>query len=204
MDVVHGFPRSRSEQSTSGSASRALEDLRYIRQCVENAGCFTGVPGLGCVLVGLTALVASLVASQQASSEAWVNTWIVEAFIALGVGVAFMVRKARTLGASLSRGPGRRFALSLLPSAVAAAVITVALGHFGYYGVVPGLWLLLYGTSVITGGAFSTRVVTWMGASFMAVGMVALFVPARDLFMAVGFGGLHILFGLIIRRRHGG
>lgn len=203
MDVVHRFPES-ARRTADGGTTRALEDLQYIRRCLENAGSFTGVPGLGGMLVGLSALVATAVAMFQQSNDTWVQIWIAEAFVALAIGVIFLVRKARIAGASLARGPGLRFALSLVPSAIAAAVVTIALVRVGAYGVLPGLWLLLYGTAVITGGAFSVRIVSFMGASFMVLGIAALFFPMRDVFMGAGFGGLHVGFGWIIRRRHGG
>jgi hypothetical protein len=68
------------------------------------------------------------------------------------------------------------------------------------------MWLLLYGTAVVTGGAFSVRAVPIMGLCLMLLGAVALFLPRAmgDLFMAFGFGFVQIGFGIWIAKRHGG
>jgi len=70
----------------------------------------------------------------------------------------------------------------------------------------PGCWLLLYGAAVTSGGAFSVRLVPVMGLCFMLLGVSAFVFPesAGSLFMAAGFGGLQIGFGLIIARKYGG
>ena len=85
-------------------------------------------------------------------------------------------------------------------------LLTVALFRGGMLTSLPGAWLLLYGTAVVTGGAFSVKSVPIMGAAFMLVGAVGLFTPPSwgDPLMAVGFGLLHIVFGSIIWRKHGG
>jgi hypothetical protein len=117
-----------------------------------------------------------------------------------------MAWKSRAAGIPLLLGPGRKFALSFLPPIVVGALLTAALYRAGVRDALPGTWLSMYGTAVMTGGAFSVRSVIAMGASFVVAGAVALFAPAAwgDAFMAAGFGGLHIVFGAIIARRHGG
>jgi hypothetical protein len=86
------------------------------------------------------------------------------------------------------------------------ALLTIALVRGGLLSALPGTWLLLYGAAVVTGGAYSVRIVPLMGAGFIALGGAALFAPASwgDAFMAAGFGALHIIFGLVIWRKYGG
>jgi hypothetical protein len=89
---------------------------------------------------------------------------------------------------------------------LAGMLLTIGAWQYEVFGLLPGLWLLLYGAGTITGGAFSVRAVPLMGVGFMALGTVALFVPFAwsNLLMGAGFGGLHVVFGLIIAKNHGG
>jgi hypothetical protein len=89
---------------------------------------------------------------------------------------------------------------------IAGAVLSAVLFRAGLGEFLPGVWLLLYGAAVLSGGWASVRVVPLMGARFMAAGAVALLWPAApgEVFLAAGFGGLHILFGTVISIRYGG
>jgi hypothetical protein len=185
---------------------RAMDNLQFIRETMERASSFTAVSGLGQIVVGLSALVTVWVASLQSNSRTWLAVWFAEAVIALFISVWAMSRKARATDTSLLSGPGRKVAFSLSPPLFAGALLTAALFRSNHLGAVPGMWLLLYGTGVATGGSYSVEIVPIMGLCFMCLGAVALFCPAAwgSFFMAAGFGGLHILFGIIIVRRHGG
>lgn len=186
--------------------THAAENLRFIRETMESAASFTAVPGWGGVVMGVTALGAAIVAAQQASPSGWLTTWIVEAVLAFAVAACAVAWKARAAGIPLLTGPGRKFALSFAPPILVGALLTVVLYQAGLAGAIPGMWLLLYGTAVVTGGAFSIRVVPLMGLCFMVLGAVALFTPNswNNWLMGAGFGGLHVLFGLVIARRYGG
>jgi hypothetical protein len=185
---------------------RALENLQYIRETMERAGSFTAVPGWGGILIGVSALMTSLVSGRMPSHDWWFESWIAEAVLALAIGAWAMIQKAKAAQSPLLEGPGRKFALNLCPAIVAGAVLTVVLYQHQLFALMPGTWLLLYGVSVVTGGAFSVRVVPIMGLSFMALGVLALFSPFSwaNWFMAAGFGALHITFGMVIARRYGG
>lgn len=183
-----------------------MENLRYIRETMESAGSFTAVPGWGGVLMGLTALGAMFVASFQANVKQWLLVWITGAILAISVGAVTTFLKARAAGLSLLRGPSRKFALSLTPPILAGGLLTVVLYLHGNVELLPGLWLLLYGTGVVTGGAFSVRVVPLMGLCFMFLGALALVFPGQwsNWLLGFGFGVLHMAFGFIIARRYGG
>ncbi|MGO9275314.1 MAG: hypothetical protein ACLQOO_34605 [Terriglobia bacterium] len=184
----------------------AAENLRFIRETMECSASFTAVPGMGGMAMGATAVVAAWVASRQAATTAWLATWLVEALAAVLIGTWTVNRKARAAGQPVLTGAGRKFALSLSPPLVAGALLTIVLYRAGHASVLPGLWLLLYGAGIVTAGAFSVRVVPVMGLCLMTVGALALFSPSAwgDAYMAVGFGGVQILFGAVIARRFGG
>ena len=185
---------------------RALDDLRFIRQTMERAGSFTAVPGWGGVAVGATALAAAVLASRQPSPGLWLVVWLTTAAVATLIAGGTLVLKARRGGVPLHKGPGRKFLLSFLPPVGAAVALTAALFAHGAVSLLPGLWLLSYGAAIVTAGTFSVRVVPLMGIGFMLMGGLALATPAAwaDAWMAGGFGGLHIVFGLLIARWHGG
>ena len=183
-----------------------MDNLAFIRETMEGAASFTAVPGWGGVIMGVTALGAAALASRQPTPDRWLAVWLLEALLSLAVAGWAMNRKASTAGTPLMSKPGRRFALSFSPPMLAGALLTAAFARAGLYQLLPGTWLLLYGTAVVNGGAFSVKVVPTLGLGFMVCGAFALLGPPAwgDLCMAAGFGGLHIMFGLIIARRYGG
>lgn len=197
-----GAPRGGAEDAMR---VEALEHLAVIRETMERASAFTAVPGWGGVAMGLTALVAAWLAARQPSAHDWMQVWLVEAVVAGLLGAVMLWRKAARGGSPLHSAPLRRFAFAFLPPVVGGALLTIVLYRAGLAATLPGMWLLLYGAGVTTGGALSVRVVPLLGVAFMLLGTLALFVPeAATWCMAIGFGGLHIAAGFVIARRYGG
>ena len=200
------LPLHRSPAAGAPSRSDAEAHLRYIREMMARSGSFTAVPGGGSIGMGVTALAAAAVATRTAEPDAWVLVWLGAAVLAVAIGSVTLVRKARAAGVPLASGAGRKYVLSLLPPLVAGTLLTAALWRAGHVSLLPGMWLLLYGAGTITGGTFSIRVVPLIGACFMALGVVALFAPFAwaNALLAAGFGGLHLVLGINIAKRHGG
>lgn len=194
------------QRKTIALDAHARDNLRFIRETMERAGEFTAVPGWGGVAIGITALGTAVVASQQNRMRDAILIWLLEAGLAIAIAGWTAMAKARRAEMSIFAGPGRRFVLSFAPPLGVGAVLSILLYRAGVPGMLPGVWLLLYGTGVVTGGAFSIRVVPLMGLCFMVLGTTALFCPPSwgNVFLAIGFGLFHILFGAVIAWRYGG
>ena len=179
---------------------RALKENKSPRDCwfIASSGHELGHLGLDDFLNKRADLIPN--------AKAWLLTWLTEAIIALLISGWSMDRKARATGTPLLSGPGRKVAFSLSPPMAVGALLTVVLFRAGLTNAIPGMWLLLYGTGVVTGGMFSVSVVPVMGICFMVLGAVGLFAPAvwGNWLLAAGFGGLHMVFGIIIARKYGG
>ncbi len=196
----------RTVGAPSRTAPEVFADLRFIRDTMERSAAFTAVSGWGQVVLGATAVAAAWVASHQISSFAWLRVWLAEGLLAAAIGLLACTWKANRRGLPLFSGPARKVALGLAPPLVAGAFLTFVLLRAGLESALPATWLLLYGAGIMTGGAFSVPIVPVMGLCFMLLGGLAVLGPAAwgNWFLAAGFGGLHILFGFFIARRHGG
>ena len=194
------------ERQPRSISSRAADDLTFIRSAMERSSAFTAIPGAGGVVMGAIGLIAAVVGARQPTPDRWLATWLVAAFFALIVELVAMVRKARRAGLTLTSTNARRFALGIGAPLVAGAAITYELWAVRSFTAMAPAWLLLYGAGVLAGGMFSVPVVRAVGVCFMAAGIAAVVTPPEwgNVWLAIGFGGLHIGFGAYIARNLGG
>jgi hypothetical protein len=189
--------------------SRALGTLTYIRASIESASALA-VPGMAGVVMGCIGIAAAVAASVSSLATHWLQIWLAAAGSAFVLGGALMARQAALSGRTRFFGPLRKFLLCLCPALLAGAALTLALWQADLERLIPGAWLLLYGCAVLSSStvtvAATFRLVATMGALFVALGLVALQVPAsvHTALLGAGFGGLHLIFGLLIgRTSHG-
>ena len=203
------MPRTSARPRTSDAPAlhaRAMDDLRFIRETMENASAFSTFSGLGLGLIGGIATLAGLIARAEPTRPRWLLVWIAAAAVSAVAGALSTAWKTRALAQPLIPGPSRKFALSLAPALFAGLLLTAVLGRAGLFDLLPGIWLLLYGAGLVAAGAWSVRVVPVIGVGFMALGTAALLAPAGwgNWLLIAGFGGLHLTFGVVVGRRHGG
>lgn len=191
--------------SANALDERAFESLEFIRTTMARSASFTAVSGWGGVAMGVVGLAASVVASRVSRPTEWLAVWLSAAAVAVAAGTVAMHIKAAQHRIPLWSAAGRRFAQGFAPSLAAGAVLTLTFARLDSVDLLPSLWLLLYGAGVLAGATASVPVLTWMGAALMALGVGAALVGRwGDLWLAAGFGGLHVVFGIIIARKHGG
>jgi uncharacterized BrkB/YihY/UPF0761 family membrane protein len=190
-------------QSPIPIESRALGTLAYIRSSIESSGSMA-VPGMAGIVMGAIGIAATVLASVPNGARHWLGIWVVAAAIAFASGGAMMAREAAQSGHARYLGPVRKFLLCLCPALLTGAVLTFVLWHAGITGMIPGVWLLLYGCAVLSAStvtiARTMRLISIMGVLFMLLGLLAFAAPATShtLILGMGFGALHTIFGMLI------
>lgn len=179
---------------------KALQNLAFVRETMENAGAFTTVPGWGMVAIGFSAMVTSFITIFISNPVIWMSIWILEAIIAIAIGLTSISLKNNKLGLTILHGIGLRFMINLCIPILAAVPLSFVLWKHNLTFHMPDVWLLLYGTSIITAGSYSLRLVLFMGCSFFALGCIGMLFPVipKDALMFFGFGVFHCLFGMLI------
>jgi uncharacterized BrkB/YihY/UPF0761 family membrane protein len=183
--------------------SQALGTLAYIRASIESSGSMA-VPGMAGIVMGGIGIIATIVASVPRGAPHWLGIWLVAAAVAFALGGAMMAREAAQSGHARYLGPVRKFLLCLCPALLTGAALTFVLWRAGTTGLIPGVWLLLYGCAVLSAStvtiARTMRLICIMGVLFMLLGLLAFAAPpgTHTLILGMGFGALHTIFGILI------
>jgi hypothetical protein len=181
--------------------SHAAASLRYIRASMEAAASLA-VPGSAGISSGIIGSIATALSALPALREHWLAIWLAAAVVAVAIGGTLLAQQSSLRGLTLGGAPLRKFAVGLLPSLFAGAVMTGVHWSHGNVQAIPGTWLLLYGCGLIAASAATGRSLGILGTAFFIVGAVALALPAElQIFMlGLGFGGLHLTFGIVMGR----
>jgi hypothetical protein len=164
------------------------------------------VPGMAGIVMGIVGLLASIVVATPQAAAHWLGIWLSAAAVALLFGGILVARQVAPQGRARFLGPARRFILCLCPALLAGAVLTLVLWKVGASDAIPGTWLLLYGCAVLSASTVTNagvaRLVCIMGALFALLGCITFALPtaAHTALLGLGFGGLHLIFGVLIGR----
>jgi predicted lysophospholipase L1 biosynthesis ABC-type transport system permease subunit len=201
-----------------------LQDLKEIRQMMERSTKFLSLSGLSGISAGVIALVASFIAWQMRPESVaevvydgsqykpllngdyiWslVYLGLATIVLALAAGFFFTWRKAKKKQSPMWNKTSRRLLVSLCIPMVAGAFVIVSLLINEVYWIIPELTLVFYGLTLVNAAQHTYRDVFYLGISELAVGVIALFISGYSLlFWALGFGILHIIYGVSMHLKY--
>jgi hypothetical protein len=194
-----------SPEAPAAIESRALGTLAYIRASIESSSSLD-VPGMAGIVMGVIGVLAAGVVSLPRWAAHWLDIWLAAAALAFVLGGTLVARQIAHRGRTRYLGPARKFLLCLCPALLAGAVLTLVLESAGMTAAVPGMWLLLYGCAVLSASTIIipavARLIIIMGSLFVALGCITFALPAtaHNAMLGLGFGVLHIIFGMLIGR----
>ncbi|RMG71682.1 MAG: hypothetical protein D6722_06495 [Bacteroidetes bacterium] len=122
---------------------------------------------------------------------------------ALVVAAFFTMRRVRKEGKKIWTRPAQRLAINLLIPLGVGAIFCVQLAWYGMGGLVAPATLVFYGLALLNAGKYTLREIRYLGLSEIGLGLLAGFWPGFGIFFwAVGFGLLHIAYGLVMYLRN--
>lgn len=208
-------------QSTLIMNQKHQEDLAHIRSMMERSSRFISLSGLSGVFAGLSALIGGIYVYQlfKANGMDYINdehrlysaNLVSELFwIGIGIlvcafafGIFFTIRKSRKYNLPIWTSATKKMLFNLAVPLFAGGVFCLALMYHGYFGLVAPSTLLFYGLALINAEKYTFSDVKYLGFCELCLGLIALFYIGYGLiFWILGFGILHILYGLVMFKKY--
>ncbi|MBN2862228.1 MAG: hypothetical protein JXN62_03635 [Bacteroidales bacterium] len=203
----------------------SAEELKTIRKIMEESTKFLSLSGLSGVFPGIFAIAGALAAwllifrkdgispdqyfntaaSTAMSSISWKMLIVALTVLSLSLATAFYfsVRKAKRTGVNFWTPVSRRMMINLFIPLVAGGIFALILIFQGHTGVIIPVLLIFYGLSLVNAGKFTYNEIFYLGILQIVTGLLCALFPAQGLFFwSLGFGVLHIVYGLFMYRKY--
>ncbi|MFV8342204.1 hypothetical protein [Flavobacterium sp. XS2P39] len=197
------------------------EDLSHIRSMMERSSRFISLSGLSGVFAGVFALAGAIYVHQlfenngidyfDARQKPFSCDVIVEiTFVALAIlilallsGVFFSWRKSKKFNLPVWTNTTKKMLVNLAIPLFVGGVFCVALLYHQLYALIAPTTLLFYGLALINAEKYTFSDIKYLGICEIILGCISLFYVGYGLvFWAIGFGILHILYGLIVFKKY--
>ncbi|MGL2987704.1 hypothetical protein ACSVH5_08920 [Flavobacterium sp. RSSA_27] len=197
------------------------EDLVHIRSMMERSSRFISLSGLSGVFAGLSALLGGVYVYQlfkangieyfadnhQLYSTSLITELILTAFVilffALAFGIFFTVRKSKKLNLPIWTSATKNMLFNLAIPLIAGAVFCFALVYHQMFILVAPSTLIFYGLALLNAEKYTYSDIKYLGFSEVVLGSIALFFVGYGLvFWILGFGILHIFYGLLLFKKY--
>ncbi|RLD66730.1 MAG: hypothetical protein DRI84_04165 [Bacteroidetes bacterium] len=120
-------------------------------------------------------------------------------FFALFGAIAFTNNKSKKQGLSLWNDTAKRFLVSLMVPLIAGGAFILISMYHGLFGIAGPLTLIFYGLALFYAGRYSLIEIRYLGLLEIVLGLLAaIFVGYTAIFWGIGFGLLHIVYGVVM------
>ncbi|MEP4533735.1 MAG: hypothetical protein ABJ004_11665 [Cyclobacteriaceae bacterium] len=198
-----------------------LADIKDIKSIMERSSRFISLSGMSGVVAGCTALLGAYLAYQTVYAEqdylsyrkAILNdqTILILIGIAVGVlvvslavGIYFTQKKARKHNQKLWDSQSQRLVINLMIPLTAGGLLCLILLFKGFIGLIAPLTLLFYGLALVNASKYTLSDIKSLGILEILLGLIGCqFVGFGLILWAVGFGLLHIIYGIMMHMKYG-
>ena len=119
--------------------------------------------------------------------------------IAVSIGIVLTVKKAKKKGQPIWGSTSKRLLVNLLLPLLAGGCFSLALAYHGLFGLIAPVTLIFYGLSLLNASKYTLGDIRNLGLLEIALGLIAsFFIGYGILFWAIGFGALHIVYGVVM------
>jgi hypothetical protein len=204
------------------------EELQHIKQMMERSSRFISLSGLSGIAAGTCALVGAyfarhvIIKSGGAVLENLDNDLYVSSLygsfsfgdlirnklvqIAAATFIASLVSsfvftflRSKTTNVSVWGTTSKRLFINLSIPLIVGGIFLLKLVQFGIVGLIAPGCLIFYGLALVNASKYTLNEVRYLGYSQLLLGIINLWFIGKGLwFWAAGFGGLHIVYGLIM------
>lgn len=198
---------------------KVSDDLAHIRSMMERSSRFislSGLSGVGAGIVGFaTGIFAILILKKNQvdfSTDYVFNKEVVFELIILGIlalllaiffGCFFTIRKSKKLGLQIWTATTKKILVQLAIPLMVGGIFVLALLQYNLYGLISGATLIFYGLALVNAEKYTYSDIKYLGFLEIILGILSLFFIGKGLFFwTIGFGLLHIIYGVILYRKY--
>jgi hypothetical protein len=202
-----------------------LEDLAEIRAMMERSSRFISLSGLSGVFAGIFAIIGFAVAYFKAPEYGGRNLHdyftsdigtqnfgfyyfcIIDALVVLAasifIGILLTVNKVKKQGGSVWSSTSKRLLINLFLPLIAGGIFCISLMWHGLIAFVPSATLIFYGLALINASKYTLEDVRRLGICELILGIIAsICIGYGFIFWVLGFGILHIIYGIIMYNKY--
>lgn len=199
----------------------AFKDLNSIRYIMERSSRFISISGLSGVLIGIYALIGAVLGyftvygldstfvyrDYYVNDEQVVMQLALIAFVvllaAIGTGLFMAKQKAKRNQQPIWNATSKNLLFAVSVPLITGGLLALVFVSKGWLGLIASTLLIFYGLALTSGSAYTFKEARWLGLFEIGLGLLALLFPGYGLyFWAVGFGVLHIVYGLLVYNRY--